>query len=57
MTTHEKLLEFLQSKNIPFRLVSHIAEGHSEEIAKIPVVGVKAAAWLRKMRVVRDEND
>lgn len=28
-----------------------------EEIAKIPVVGVKAAAWLRKMRVVRDEND
>ena len=27
-----------------------------EEIAKIPVVGVKAAAWLRKMRVVRDEK-
>lgn len=27
-----------------------------EEIAKIPVVGVKAAFWLRKMRVVRDEK-
>ena len=27
------------------------------EIAKVPVVGAKAAEWLRKMRVVRDEND
>ena len=28
-----------------------------EEIAKIPVVGKKAAYWLRKLHVVRDEND
>ncbi len=52
MTTHEKLLDFLQSKNIPFRLVSQIAEGHSEEIAKIrgndPHQALKAIVILAK---------
>ena len=52
MTTHEKLLQLLDENHIGYRLCEHIAEGHSEEIAKIrgndPHQAMKALVILAK---------
>jgi len=52
MTTHEKLLQMLDENHIDYRLCEHIAEGHSEEIAKIrgndPHQAMKAIVLLAK---------
>lgn len=52
MTIHEKLVELLDNNAISYRIVEHIAEGHSDRIAKIrgnnPHQAMKAIVALAK---------
>ena len=52
MTIHEKLVDFLDKNSISYRIVEHIAEGHSDRIAKIrgnnPHQAMKAIVALAK---------
>lgn len=53
MTVFEKITNFLQAHNIPFRVMEHIPEGRSEFIAKIrgndPHQALKAMVLMAKI--------